>query len=171
MMDRLEDLSHELRHHEFSDRRTVQRISEESEMRRTLAMRLEAKSNGVYKVVQEEEVADRKRTDIRLLAARGSHKTVIEIKIADKGWTLKELEKSLEEQLVGQYLRHKDCKSGCLLLTHGGKRRGWRHPKSGKWLRPPEAVEFLRKKAARIETEMSHTVRLGVFWLDLADPH
>ena len=170
MMGRLEGLAHDLRHHEFSDRKTVQGITEESEMRRTLAMRLEAKANGAYKVAQEEEVADRKRTDIRLLAVKGSHKTVIEIKIADKGWTLKALEMSLVEQLVGQYLRHNDCKSGCLVLTHGGKRKGWRHPENRKWLSPPEAVEFLRERAARLETETLHEVRLGVFWLDLTDP-
>ena len=169
MLDRLEGLAHDLRHHEFSDRKTVQAITQESEMRRTFAMRLEAKANGVYKVAQEEEVADQKRTDIRLLAAKGSYKTVIEIKISDKRWTLKDLESALADQLVGQYLRHNDCKSGCLLLTHGGKRKGWRHPESGKWLRPPEAVEFLREKAARIEAETSHEVRLAVFWLDLTD--
>ena len=170
MMDRLGDLAHYLRHHDLSDRNTVQGITEESEMRRTLAMRLEARANGAYKVAQEEEVADRKRTDIRMLAVKGNHKTVIEIKIADKGWTLKQLVKALQDQLVGQYLRHSDCKSGCLLLTHGGKRKGWRHPDSGKWLSPPEAVEFLRERAARIETETSRQVRLAVFWLDLTDP-
>ena len=170
MMDRLEDLAHDLRHHEFSDRKTVKGIAEESEMRRTLAMRLEGKANGVYKVAQEEEVADRKRTDIRLLAVKSSNKTVIEIKIADKDWTLKDLEKALVEQLVGQYLRHTDCKSGCLLLTHGGKRKYWQHPETSKRLKPPGVVEFLREKAARIEAEASHEVRLGVFWLDLTDP-
>ena len=170
MIDRLGDLAHYLRHHELSDRKTVQGITEESEMRRTLAMRLEARANGAYKVAQEEEVADRKRTDIRLLAVKGKHKTVIEIKIADKGWTLKQLVKALQDQLVGQYLRHSDCKSGCLLLTHGGKRKGWRHPDSRKWLSPPEALEFLREKAARIQTETLHQVRLAVFWLDLTDP-
>ena len=169
MMDRLDDLAHDLRHHDFSDRKTVQGITEESEMRRTLAMRLEAKANGAYKVAQEEEVANRKRTDIRLLAATSSYKTVIEIKIADKGWTLKQLVKALQDQLVGQYLRHSDCKSGCLLLTHGGKRKGWRHPDTEKWLTPLEAVDFLRERAARIQAESSHQLRLDVFWLDLTN--
>ena len=61
MMDRLDDLAHDLRHHDFSDRITVQNITDESEMRRTLAMRLEAKANGVYRVTQEEEVAEWER--------------------------------------------------------------------------------------------------------------
>ena len=170
MMDRLDDLTHDLRHHEFSNRRTVQRITEESEMRRTLAMRLEDKANGVYKVAQEEEVADRKRTDIRLLAVRGSHKAVIEIKIADKDWTLKQLVRSIEHQLVGKYLRHSDCDSGCLLLTYAGRRKRWRHPDCGTWLSPSEVVQYLQERAANIETECSHSVRVSVFLLDLTDP-
>jgi len=169
MLDRLDGLAHDLRHHEFSDRKTVQAITEESEMRRTLAMRLEAKANGVYKVAQEEEVADRKRTDIRLLAATGSHKAVIEVKIADNGWTLKQLEDVLEDQLVEQYLRHQDCKSGCLLLTHGGRKKYWQHPETGKRLKPLEVMELLREKAARIETKTSHDMRVGVFLLDLTE--
>ena len=171
MMDRLGALAHDLRHHEFSDRRTVQGITEESEMRRTLAMRLHAEANGVYKVTQEEEVADRKRTDIRLLAAGGSHKAVIEIKIADKRWTLKQLVQAIEEQLVGRYLRHTDCKAGCLLLTYSGRRKYWQHPESRNRLTSLEAVEFLRGEASRIETETLSDVRLGVFLLDLTDPN
>ena len=169
MMDRLEELAHELRHHDFSDRRTVGGITEESEMQRTLAMRLEAKANGVYKVAREEEVADGKRTDIRLLAVKGGKKAVIEVKIADKDRSLRQLEKALENQLVRRYLRHVDCKSGCLLLTHGGNRKGWRHPDSGKLLNFAGAVEYLRERARRIETETSHDVRVTVFGLDLAD--
>jgi len=169
MMDRLEDLAHDLKHHDFSDRKTVQSITDESEMRRTLALRLEAKANGVYKVTQEEEVAERKRTDIRLLAAKSNHRSVIEIKIVDNPWTLKQLTKALRDQIVRQYLRHNDCKSGCLLLTHAGKRKRWRHPDSGKWMTPPEALEFLRETVVRIQTESSHQFRLDLFWLDLTD--
>ena len=169
MMDRLDDLAHDLRYHDFSDRKTVQSITDESEMRRTLAMRLEAKANGVYNVTQEEEVAERKRTDIRLLAARSTHRSVIEIKIADNPWTLKQLVRALRDQLVGQYLQHNDCKSGCLLLTHAGRRKRWRHPDTGTWLRPPEAVAFLRETAAKIQSEASHEISLAVFWLNLTD--
>ena len=168
MMDRLEELAHALRHHDFSDRRTVRAITEESEMQRTLAMRLQMMANGVYKVAREEEVADGKRPDIRLLAVKGDNKAVIEVKIADKDRSLRQLEKALENQLLGQYLRH-DCKSGCLLLTFGGRRKGWRHPESGSWLNFAEAVEYLRERARRIETERSHDVLVAVFGLDLAD--
>ena len=167
LMDRLEELAHDLRHHEFSDRKTVQGITSESEMQRTLALRLEWKANGAYKVTREEEVADHKRTDIRLLAVKGGHKAVIEVKIADK-LSLRQLEKALEIQLVGQYLQHASCSSGCLLLIHRRTKR-WRHPESGGWLDLAGVVAFLQEKARRIETEISPDVRVAVMGLDLVD--
>ena len=169
MMDRLEDLAHDLRHHEFSDLKTVQGIIEESEMRRTLAMRLDAKANGIYKLAQEEEIVDEKRTDIRFFSATSSHKAVIEIKIADNRWSLKQLEKALKNQLVGRYLRHENCKRGCLLLTYAGRRQYWIHPECGKRLSPVDGIDFLREKAKEIEKTSSSDVHLKVFLLDLSE--
>ena len=83
MMDRLEDIAFDLAHGDFTDRRTVQGIAEESEMQRTLARRLRENANGAYLVTREEEVADRKYPDIRLsTAVRGNQKAVVEVKIA-----------------------------------------------------------------------------------------
>ena len=169
MMDRLADLDYVLRHHDFTDRRTVKSITEESEMQRTLALRIDAKANGVYKVAREEEVADRKRTDIRLLAVNSDQKAVVEVKITDNGWSLTKLDRALRDQLVGQYLRHTNCKAGCLLLTYHGKKKFWLHPDTRKRLGFPEVVAFLRDKARSIEIETSHDVRVSVFGLDLTD--
>ena len=169
MMDRLDDLAHDLAHHDFSDRRTVLSISEEREMQRTFALRIEAKANGAYVVAREEEVADEKRTDIRLSAVDGGHKAVVEVKIADK-WSLTDLERALRNQLVGRYLRHSTCKAGCLLLTCHGRKRFWVHPETRKRVGFPEVVTFLRDRARTIEQEYSHDVRLAVFGLDLTDP-
>lgn len=114
MVDRLDDLAADIASHDFTDRRTLQSIVEEVEMQRTLALRLEAAARGAYTVTREAEVADAKRTDIRVAAVRGNQKATIEIKIADKGWSVKDLERALREQLVGQYLCHDSCKAGCL---------------------------------------------------------
>ena len=168
MMDRLTDLDHEFRHGDFSDRRLVQKATQESEVQCTLAGRLQARANGAYKIAREEEVADRKRTDIRFLSVQGETKAVIEVKVADN-WTATQLETALRDQLVGQYLRHADCKAGCLLLTYRGEKRFWRHPDSRKRLDFGEIVAFLRDKAAKIETKSSSDVRLAVFGLDLTD--
>ena len=102
MMDRLEDLQHELAHGDFSDRRTVRNIDEEEELRRTLGWRLNERANGAYRTVQEDEVADAKRPDVRLVTVGARDARVaIELKIADK-WTFRELEEALRRQLVGQ---------------------------------------------------------------------
>ena len=97
MMDRLHDYAHDLAHHDFSNRETVRRITDEPEMQRTLALRMEDKASGAYRVTREEEVADRKRTDIRFLAVDGSQKAVVEVKMANK-WSVTKLENALNSQ-------------------------------------------------------------------------
>ena len=169
MIDRLDDLQYDLARHDFSDRRTVQRIDAESEMQRTLARRIREKANGTYIVTREEEVADGKRTDIRLLTANGNQKTVIEVEIVDH-WTLKQLEEALQEQLMGKYLRHANCKAGCLLLTYHGRKNHWRHPETRKRIKFQELVTRLKDKAQALEAETGHDVRITVFGLDLTAP-
>ncbi len=169
MIDRIEDLAHDLMHDDFTDRRTLRTIKEETEMQRTLARRLRDAAKGAYTVSREEEVADLKKTDIRLVATRGDQKAVIEVKIADK-WSLRELEHALRAQLVAQYLRHQTCKAGCLLLTYHGTKKCWKHPDKRSSLSFIEATEYLQGIAQVIEKELDYEVRLTVYGLDLTDP-
>ena len=166
MMDRLDDLAIDLADGDFTDRRTVQRINEESEMQRTLARRLKENTNGAYLVTREEEVADQKRTDIRLLAVTGDQKAVVEVKLADK-WSLAALDQALQEQLVGRYLRDANCKAGCLLLTYRGEKNYWIHPNTRDRLSFAEAVAYLQDKARILENESPSNVRIAAFGLDL----
>ena len=172
MMDRLEDLAHDLAHGDFSDRRTVRSIDDEREMQRTLSQRIEERAKCAYRVMREDEVADAKRPDIRL-ATVGSvdRKVVLELKIADNGWSLADLEDALRKQLVGQYLRHANCSGGCLLLTfHGREKNYWVHPDSKKRLAFRDVVGILREKARALEREHQDRIRVEVFGLDLTDP-
>lgn len=170
MLDRLDDLAHDLAHNDFTDRRTLRSITDEAEMQRTLAWRLDAKANGAYLVTREDEVADQKRTDIRLSAVRGNQKAVSEVKLADQRWALSDLERALRSQLVGQYLRHDTCKAGCLLLTYDGKKKYWVHPSTGKRMNFSEMVAYLNQRAHALEAENLQEIRLAVFGLDLTDP-
>ena len=170
MMDRLEDIAYYYAHNDFSNRRTVQKISEESEMQRTLAGRLEEKANGAYSVAREEEVADGKKTDIRLSTVNGDQKAVVEVKIADNRCSLAEHEQALRNQLVGQYLRDANCKAGCLLLTCHDAEKYWIHPDTGSRLSFAEIIAFLNEKATALEEEKLHDIRVAVFGLALTDP-
>ena len=158
-----------IRHGDFSDRKLVQSATKEPDVQRTLARRLRDNANGACKVTREEEIVDQKRTDIRFLSVQSVKKAVAEVKIADK-WSLRQLEDALRDQLVGQYLRHRDCKAGCLLLTYHGRMCYWLPSESRSRLRFQEIVAILRKKAMKIEVETSYDVRLSVFGIDLGDP-
>ena len=161
MMDRLDDLAHDLAHHDFSDRNTLASIDSEAEMQRTLALRLRDRAKRAYDVTREEEVADAKRTDIRLSTVAGGHKAAIEVKMADK-WSLSQLKAALHDQLVGQYMRHISCRAGCLLLVHSDPKRYW---VSGGRLNFSEIVENLKEEAKAIASEKDLLV--SAFGLDL----
>lgn len=170
MMDRLDDLAHDLAHHDFTDRRTVRTIKTEPEMQRTLARRLEEMAKGAYMVLREEEVADAKKTDIRLASVQGNHRAAIEVKIADRRWGVADFERALRAQLVGQYLRHKNSKAGCLLLTYDGSKKFWKRPKKASRMSFEDLLGQLREMAERIAEKSDHEFRISVFGLDLTDP-
>ena len=170
MMDRLAELADLLQHGDFTDRAVLRRVSEESEMQATLAQRLDLMARGMYRVTREEEVADAKRTDIRLLALHGDQKAAIEIKLADKRWATSDLVHALRHQVVGQYLRPPQSRAGCLLLTYDGKKQYWHHPATRARLSFDALVDYLNSVAGSIERESQYAVRLAVFGLDLRDP-
>jgi hypothetical protein len=166
MMNRLEDLQHELTHDDMTDRSLLATIKKESEMQRSLGQKLRDKARGMYQVTREEEVADGKNPDFRLLSNSGMVKAAIELKIAHR-WTLKELENALKTQLTKQYLRDEGCPSGCLLLTYNGSRKLWRKDPKVAGLNFTEVVAHLQRMAAKIETERDYTIKVAVFGLDL----
>ena len=172
MMDRLGDIQHDIAHHDFNIHQTLRTITDEEEMQRYLAKEFDVKANGAYTVVRENEKADKKRTDIELLAVHGKQKIVIEIKLAIKDrWSITEFQRALRHQLVGQYLRHENCKAGCLLLTCNGSKSYWEHPDTKEQVFFPELIELLQVEAKAIEQEKNHEICLAVVGLDLTDPY
>lgn len=167
MMDRLDDLQHDIAHHAFTDRSLLQKTSDEIDLQRTLALRLEASARDAFLMVRENEVADLKKTDIGIAAVRPPQKAVIEIKVGDS-WSVAQLERALRAQIKGQYLRHKDCGAGCLLVTHHKPARRWR---LNGVLVPFEALVAHLKGYARTLVEAGPSdIQLAVFGLDLTDP-
>lgn len=169
MMDRLGDLAYDLAHDDFTNRTTLRGIGTEPEVQRNLAREIRQRANGAYEVAREEEVADNKHPDIRLSVANRGLKAAIEVKIADN-WTLTKLERALRIQLTGQYLRHPNCRAGCLLLTCHGRKTYWMHPETRKRMKFSELVALLNDKARDVENESTHGIRIAVFGLDLTDP-
>ncbi|HFD9402940.1 TPA: NACHT domain-containing NTPase [Salmonella enterica] len=169
MINRLNDLQYALSHSDFTDRDILCSIKRESQMQATLAWRLEAMAKSAYSVVRESEVADGKKTDIRLIAPNTKHKVVIELKIADNQRQISDFERALEHQLVGQYLRYEGCKSGCLLLTYNGNRKYWVDPVTRKRLNFDKLIDFLNVKASKL-MDRNSSLQIKVVGFDLTAP-
>ncbi|HAV9402650.1 TPA: hypothetical protein JLG19_000579 [Escherichia coli] len=169
MVNRLHDLQYALSHSDFTDRDILRTVKLEAHMQSTLAWRLEAAAKSAYSVVRESEVADGKKTDIRLISPCGKHKAVIELKLADKRWNVAAFVRALEHQLVGQYLRYDGCKTGCLLLTYNGNKKYWQKPGSRDRLYFKDLINYLNEKANIIMTE-NRALQLTVIGLDLTAP-
>lgn len=163
MMGRLEDIEGELANGDFSDRELVQSAKREDLIQKTLAMRLQTRAKGLYRVTREEEVVEGKHPDIRLLFSGSNQKTTIEVKIAEK-YSTNQLEDALHRQLAG-YLRGADCKAGCLLLVYLKERKFWLTPDEKRRLDFGGLTAFLQNKAA--DMEKSDDIRVGVFGLNL----
>lgn len=167
MMDRISDLQHDLETHEFSEKPILAGISQESAMQVYLSKRLQERANGAYKIDREAMVINAKETDIRLLSIRSDQQAVIEIKLANNGYSLTDLYNALEKQLVGQYMRHDNCRAGCLLITMA-KKRTWKHPNDRHTLSFSEVIEMLNERAIKIVADMNHLICLEVTGIDLS---
>ena len=107
-----------------------------------------------------------KETDIRLLSVRSNVKAVIELKLANNGYSVVDLERALEDQLIGQYMQHDDCRAGCLLVTMS-KHRTWRCPDTGSVIDFLSLLERLQSLAVSLEVRLNHQVKLAVVGIDL----
>ena len=169
MLNRLEDYFHFVEESEYSNKRTLQLVEEEIELRRNIANWLNDKSLGAYTVHQEAVVNDENRTDIRLTSSYTDIESVIEIKLDDKKyrWSASKLLKALKCQLVGNYLSHERCQSGCLLICLRESRR-WQNPDSKILMNLNETVEWLQGIADEISQENPNLL-IAVRGLDLSD--
>ena len=167
MLNRLDDYFHFVKESEFSNRKTLQRVVEEPELRRNIAGWLNDHSCGAYTVNQEAVKVEEKRTDIRLTSSCKNIEAAIELKLDDKRdrWSGSQLEEALRNQLVGQYLSHERCRSGCLLLCMREHRK-WQNPHSSKRMNLVETVTWLQGIADEIMNERSELL-IAVRGLDL----
>jgi hypothetical protein len=165
MQARLDDIDFDLQNHDFDERPALRLIENESAMQPLLARKLQDAARGAYVVSREEEVAERKETDVRLAATEFNGRAVIEIKLGDN-WSVNQLEEAISTQLLEKYLRHPDCSAGCLLVTYAG-RKGFKNPDDGKPMQFPAVIERLNARAQLLEQAEEGRVRICAIGLDL----
>jgi len=114
-ISRLRDLKEYLEDGNYSINSFLQLDKRETNHRNFICGWLQEKSHGKYSAHQEEELADAKRTDIRIQGTNFDGPVPIELKIAENGSGTKLLEQ-LNNQLCGQYLRDNKSNCGIFLL-------------------------------------------------------
>ena len=168
LLNRMNDFSHFVEESESSPQETLQRIEKEPELRRYIANWLNDHSRDAYTVNQEAVKKGEKETDIRLTSSYKDIESTIELKLDDKcyRWSGSQLEDALRNQLVGQYLSHERCRSGCLLLCMR-EHRNWKNPHTCKKMSLNETVAWLQGIADEIMKENPELL-VSVRGLDLS---
>jgi len=164
--DRLDEIEDWL-NGDTSQRELWATIMHERVMRRALADRLTLLAAGAYMVGQEEVTAEEKETDLRLRSTATAIVGVVELKLAEQGWSARDLRDRIRTQLVDKYLAPDDRKAGCLLITRATK-ASWQHPDTGAPLDFAGLIAMLQVEADRLVAALPRQLHLLVRGLDLA---
>jgi hypothetical protein len=158
-------LKHDLEHGDTSIASILQRL-EETQLRKYIGGWCRDRARGRYGVVQEEELADAKRPDLRFQGVGFDAPVPIEIKVADN-WSGRELFDGLERQLCGDYLRDARSSRGVFALVYRGTRQRWELPCGRRADQFDELVVALRDRWLAVSRSYSGVDDVAVIGLDL----
>jgi hypothetical protein len=117
----------------------------ESDFQQLLASELKHYASGQFTVQRESETAEHNRRDVHCTKESLELTASIELKMSER-WTFPDYLEALEHQLVGQYMRHRNAKSGFMVVVLQ-RNRSWREPGTGKWLSFDELIGKLQNRA------------------------
>jgi hypothetical protein len=115
----IEDLKEWLENGNDSPSRTWMNVNDETEMRNLIMGQLSRFSGGRCTFAQEAELANAQRPDIWVQNQNVDSPVPVELKLLEK-WTGPQLCERLRNQLVGDYLRETNARSGVMLLVWRG---------------------------------------------------
>ena len=168
-VSRLMDLVHDLRHGDFTLGTVFKRLENENEVQRWVASELRNRQGQAYSLEREPHVADDKEPDIRLRSRATDVSVPIEIKDTGSGWSLKDLEKGLTDQLCGQYLRARGGQYGIYLIVHRNSRPvGWMDA-AGNPMQFDALLVHLQALADSIATQSADAPQVRVCSVDVSD--
>ncbi len=150
------DLYRELLLDDKSEKDSDRKYKKEKFFQKHLLKELRIRSKNLYAAVREVEVINGKKPDLQIWNKGWC--VNIECKIAD-WWTYDQLHNALENQLLGQYLKHPNYRNGILLLAHFDKKR-WN--KNKRTLNIDELCEDLQKHALSLKEKHPHIQNLDI---------
>lgn len=169
LLQRLEDMQHDLIHDDFGQGPTLKALPGEVDVQKWIADRLRLKQGRSFSVEREPHSADEKEPDLRIRAKETDASVAVEIKLLKKDWTLSELDDALETQLCGRYLRSNLGRHGVLLLVHQeARKKGWQDPINKAYLTVGQVVDRLSARAAEVAGAAHDSPQPAVALLDVS---
>lgn len=164
-VDRLLDLKHWLEHGETSIAEVLL-MPEETVVRNVVADWCKTRGLNRYVIAQEEEFADKKRTDIRFQSMAFDSPVPAELKLANL-WSGAQLAERLENQLCNDYLRDQRSSRGIFLLMYQGGRSYWNLPDGSRVTSVEALTEGLQAHWAKVAKDFPHVHAVHVIGIDL----
>lgn len=164
-IERLIDFKHFLEHGETSIA-AVLLTPEETAVRNVVADWCKTRGLGRYVIAQEEEFADKKRTDFRFVNMAFDNPVPVELKLSNR-WSGADLVERLENQLANDYLRDQRSSRGIFLLMDQGGRPHWDLPDGTRVTSIGALTEALQAHWANVAKNFSHVHAVQVIGIDL----
>jgi len=163
----LSDISSDFDHADASSRSLVAQAGNEEAVQTWLAEQLRLRSTGRYHVYREAEVSNRNEPDIVVASTSAAVEVAVEIKNANKRWTVGDLKDALHGQLSRDYLRTPSRRHGILVVSLH-RLRTWRPTRGNVW-NFAQLITYLSEVAASIESNESGAVDIAAIGLDAVD--
>lgn len=165
-LKRLQEIKQLVEGGDQSPRQELRDGDNELALRRWLARRLQLRAGTRFVIVEEAEVDRRERPDIRFTNQKTGPVSV-ELKWLES-WSVPELLRSLEHQLVGQYLRDENNCFGIFVVGRIGSRTTWMHETRS--LSGEEVITVLQHKARELSVAHPREISVAVVALDFRPP-
>jgi hypothetical protein len=164
---RLMDLKDWLERGNDSPYVTWQRVNGETEMRNLVTGWLNAHSCNRFSCAQENELANKQRTDIWIQSPGVISAVPIELKLLDQNWTGPKLCERLRNQLAGDYLREKTAGCGVMLLIWQGSKASRKWQIGGKTVGVSKLRNALVEYWKRVSDAFPHVSAIEIVVIDL----
>lgn len=164
---RLVDLKDWLERGNDSPYVTWQRANGETEMRNLVTGWLNAHSCNRFSCAQENELANKQRTDIWIQNSGVVSAVPIELKLLDQNWTGPKLCERLRNQLAGDYLREETAGCGVMLLIWQGSKASRKWQISGRNVDVSELRNALAEYWKGVSDAFSHVSAIEIVVIDL----
>lgn len=166
---RIRELKFDVEQSDNSLRDELHSEYKELHFRRWLARKLTERSRNRYNIAQEPEIDLQQRPDLRFMRPGIPGPVSVEAKLAEQ-WTVNDLLRSLQDQLVGQYLRDYQSRYGVYVLGFLGKKNNWVCPQTRVQIDFRGLVEIISAQAEQIVKTNTHVGDIAVIGIDFREP-